>query len=126
MTGYDIMPSFVEYEGSVGKGERQLSAFPGKAPRPNQHRRQGKLRPTATSTGPLTSWGLDNDSDKTGDSTLPNCYSRLKSDFTVVREKDVWRLIEAKHEVEDKYRGKKWGLIAKGGGGGGVRRRVRV
>jgi len=122
MIGYDIMPSFVEYKGSACKEERQLSAFPGKAPRTKQHRRQDKLRPIATSTGLLTSSGPDNDSDKKGDSTLPNRYSRLKSDFTVVREEDVGRLIEAKHEVEDKCQEKKWGLIAKGV----VRRRVSV
>ena len=51
--------------------------------------------------------------EKTGTSTLPNRYGRLKSNFTVIKEEDHWKLMQAKEEVEKAFEAQKWGLIAK-------------
>lgn len=50
--------------------------------------------------------------EKTGLSTLPNRYSRLKINFTVINEEDNAKLFEAKVEVEALQEKEKWGLIA--------------
>ncbi|KAK5175427.1 uncharacterized protein LTR77_000566 [Saxophila tyrrhenica] len=50
--------------------------------------------------------------DATAYSTLPNRYSRLKSNFVVIRESDNPKLIEAKQEVEAEFEREKWGQIA--------------
>ncbi|KAK0276070.1 hypothetical protein LTR91_013645 [Friedmanniomyces endolithicus] len=50
--------------------------------------------------------------DKTGHSTLPNRYARLKSNFVVIREEDNQILLEAKIDVEAAFEKEKWGLIA--------------
>lgn len=47
-----------------------------------------------------------------GQSTLPNRYSRLKANFTVIKEEDSARMIESKHEVESAFEKEKWNLIA--------------
>ncbi|KAI6866552.1 hypothetical protein KC343_g8605 [Hortaea werneckii] len=50
--------------------------------------------------------------EKTGASTLPNRYVRLKSNFTVVQEEDLPRLLEAKRSVEEAFERGKWGMVA--------------
>ncbi|TKA83967.1 hypothetical protein B0A55_00212 [Friedmanniomyces simplex] len=50
--------------------------------------------------------------DKTGHSTLPNRYARLKSNFVVIKEEDNQHLLKAKIEVEAAFEKEKWGLIA--------------
>ncbi|RMY81271.1 hypothetical protein D0862_12411 [Hortaea werneckii] len=50
--------------------------------------------------------------EKTGASTLPNRYVRLKSNFTVVQEEDLPRLLEAKRSVEEAFEKGKWGMVA--------------
>ncbi|RMY61751.1 hypothetical protein D0865_00822 [Hortaea werneckii] len=50
--------------------------------------------------------------EKTGSSTLPNRYVRLKSNFTVVQEEDLPRLLEAKRSVEEAFEKGKWGMVA--------------
>ncbi|CAK3977487.1 Hypothetical predicted protein [Lecanosticta acicola] len=49
----------------------------------------------------------------TGVSTLPNRYARLKESFTVIREEDHARLLEAKREVEESFENQKWDLVAR-------------
>ncbi|RMY60678.1 hypothetical protein D0865_01393 [Hortaea werneckii] len=51
--------------------------------------------------------------EKTGASTLPNRYVRLKSNFTVVQEEDLPRLLEAKRSVEEAFEKGKWGMYKK-------------
>ncbi|KAK5700767.1 hypothetical protein LTR97_005284 [Elasticomyces elasticus] len=50
--------------------------------------------------------------DKTGQSTLPNRYSRLKSNFVVIKEEDLKHLLQAKVEVEAAFEKEKWSLVA--------------
>ncbi|KAK4999735.1 hypothetical protein LTR66_001279 [Elasticomyces elasticus] len=50
--------------------------------------------------------------EKTGASTLPNRYLRLKANLAVVKEEDSLRLLEAKSLVEKTYENEKWTLIA--------------
>ncbi|KAI7211706.1 hypothetical protein KC333_g7531 [Hortaea werneckii] len=50
--------------------------------------------------------------EKTGASTLPNRYVRLKSNFTVVQEEDLPRVLEAKRSVEEAFEKGKWGMVA--------------
>lgn len=51
--------------------------------------------------------------EKVGASTLPNRYARLKSNFTVIREEDHAKLLEAKREVEESFENQKWDLVAR-------------
>ncbi|KAK5720514.1 hypothetical protein LTR17_014915 [Elasticomyces elasticus] len=50
--------------------------------------------------------------DKTGQSTLPNRYSRLKSNFVAIKEEDLKHLLQAKVEVEAAFEKEKWSLVA--------------
>ncbi|KAK3056908.1 hypothetical protein LTR09_001946 [Extremus antarcticus] len=50
--------------------------------------------------------------DKTAHSTLPNRYSRLKSNFVVIKEEDNAKLIEAKQEIEADFEREMWSKIA--------------
>ncbi|KAK4544558.1 hypothetical protein LTR36_004130 [Oleoguttula mirabilis] len=50
--------------------------------------------------------------DKTASSTLPNRFMRLKANFTVIKEEDNKKLIEAKIEVEQTFERGKWTMIA--------------
>ncbi|CZT23646.1 uncharacterized protein RCC_09360 [Ramularia collo-cygni] len=49
----------------------------------------------------------------TATSTLPNRYSRLKSNFTVIKEEDNGLLIAAKRDVEESFENQKWNLISR-------------
>jgi hypothetical protein len=46
-------------------------------------------------------------------STLPNRYTRLKSNFVIINEEDNARLFEAKQEVEARFEKTKWTEIAR-------------
>lgn len=50
--------------------------------------------------------------EKIGSSTLPNRYGRLKSNFTVIKEEDHGRLLEAKRNVEQAFEKGKWSMVA--------------
>jgi len=50
--------------------------------------------------------------ERTGNSTLPNRYSRLKSNLTIIKEEDNQKLLEAKQEVEATFEKDKWSMIA--------------
>jgi len=50
--------------------------------------------------------------DKTGSSTLPNRYNRLKTNFTVIKEEDNGKMLEAKKNVEEAFEKGKWAMIA--------------
>ncbi|KAF2213196.1 hypothetical protein CERZMDRAFT_105900 [Cercospora zeae-maydis SCOH1-5] len=45
-------------------------------------------------------------------STLPNRYTRLKTNFAVLLEEDNAILIQAKREIEDSFQAQKWSLVA--------------
>ncbi|PPJ55105.1 hypothetical protein CBER1_01519 [Cercospora berteroae] len=45
-------------------------------------------------------------------STLPNRYTRLKTNFAVLNEEDKGILIQAKREIEDSFQAQKWSLVA--------------
>ena len=49
--------------------------------------------------------------EKTGQSTLPNRYVRLKTNITVIKEEDNERLLKAKLEVEQAFEKEKWNLV---------------
>ncbi|GAB7332405.1 hypothetical protein MBLNU13_g04216t2 [Cladosporium sp. NU13] len=58
---------------------------------------------------------------RTGTSTLPNRYERLKDNFSIIKAEDRPKLLQAKDEVEAEMNKLKWKLIAdkikqKGGG----------
>ncbi|KAM3423569.1 hypothetical protein BST61_g995 [Cercospora zeina] len=45
-------------------------------------------------------------------STLPNRYTRLKTNFAVLNEEEHAILIQAKREIEDSFQAQKWSLVA--------------
>lgn len=47
-----------------------------------------------------------------GSSTLPNRYSRLKTNLTVINEEDCARMFESLSEVETAFQREKWNLVA--------------
>lgn len=49
----------------------------------------------------------------TAQSTLPNRYTRLKTNFAVLNEEDNAILVRAKREVEDAFQAQKWSLVAR-------------
>ncbi|KAF2723338.1 hypothetical protein K431DRAFT_311100 [Polychaeton citri CBS 116435] len=50
--------------------------------------------------------------EKTGVSTIPNRYNRLKDNFSTIQEEYQKVLLEVKREVEDQFALKKWDIIA--------------
>ena len=46
-------------------------------------------------------------------STLPNRYTRMKTNFAVINEEDKARLLLAKKEVEEAFEADKWDEIAR-------------
>lgn len=50
--------------------------------------------------------------DSVGQSTLPNRYSRLKDNFTNIKDEDNPKLLAAKEKVEAAFERNKWAMIA--------------
>lgn len=49
--------------------------------------------------------------EEVGKSTLPNRYSRLKSNLSIFPEDDCKKLVQAKQEIEENFEKEKWNLI---------------
>ncbi|KJX98975.1 hypothetical protein TI39_contig380g00019 [Zymoseptoria brevis] len=72
-----------------------------------------EMREAGSDWNPIRAKWLELTGEKTATSTLPNRYSRLKSNFTILSPTDNGHLLSAKRRVESSFADQKWELIAK-------------
>ncbi|SMR47882.1 unnamed protein product [Zymoseptoria tritici ST99CH_3D1] len=72
-----------------------------------------EMREAGSDWNPIRAKWLELTGEKTATSTLPNRYSRLKSNFTILSPTDNGHLLSAKRRVESSFAEQKWDLIAK-------------